>query len=196
MDDNDLLAAVREDFTKVRMTTGAEEILADGGSLRRRRYRRRVYGAAAALAAVAAISVASLVPGSPGTSGTSNVQLTAWTVQKQQDGTVTLVIREVRNLTALQRKLDADGVPAVVYNHTDDPRRTPPGCVVNLMPTNQRVVVVTPGRSVPGSFVLHPSAIPAGSKVLLGFDGLKGLGGAWLFRDARISIVYASANCR
>ena len=64
MDDKDLLAAVREDFAGVRMNTAAETILIDGSSLRRKRNRRRGYGAGVtALAAVAAISGVTLASG-------------------------------------------------------------------------------------------------------------------------------------
>ena len=164
MDDNDLLAAVREDFAGVRMNTEAEAILADGGSLRRRRHRRRAYGAGAtALAAVAAISVASLVPGSSGASGTSDAQLTAWTVQKQPDGTVGVTIRDMLNLAGLQRELNADGVPAVIY--ADE--KNPPGCV-NAKASADMVAVVDPGSQGDSDFfVIHPAGIPSGSELLL-----------------------------
>lgn len=164
MDDNDLLAAVREDFAGVRMNTEAGAILADGDSLRHRRHRRRAYGAAAtALCAAAAISVAALTPGSSGTSGSSNVQLTAWTVQKQPDGTVDVTIREVLNFAGLQRKLNAEGVPAVVY--ADE--QNPPGCVNTKASADMSAVLETGPGSDNAFFIIHPAAIPSGSELLL-----------------------------
>ena len=112
MDDKDLLAAVREDFAGVRMNTAAETILTDGSSLRRKRDRRRGYGAGVtALAAVAAISGVTLASRTSGASGTHDAQLTAWTVQKEADGTIDVTIHDLLNLTGLQQKLAADGRP-------------------------------------------------------------------------------------
>jgi hypothetical protein len=177
MDDNDLLAAVREDFARVRMNTEAEAILADGASLRRRRHRHRAYGAgAAALCAAAAISVASLTPGSASTSGTRDAQLAAWTVQRQPDGTVAVTIRDMLNLAGLQQKLNADGVPAVVI--ADE--RNPSVCRNDKAMKEDMASVIQFGR--PGRpsldrdfFVIHPAAIPSGSKLLLDvFDNTPG----------------------
>lgn len=184
MDDNDLLAAVREDFAGVRMNTEAEAILTGGASLRRRRHRRRAYGAgAAALCAAAAISVASLTPGSaspgppgPSPGGTRDAQLTAWTVQRQPDGAVAVTIRDMLNLPGLQRKLNADGVPAVVIAGEHNPSV----CRNDKAMKQDMASVIEFGR--PGGpsperdfFVIHPAAIPSGSKLLLDvFDNAPG----------------------
>jgi hypothetical protein len=166
MDDNDMLAAVREDFAGVRMHAQAEAILADGGSLRRRRHRRRAYGAGAtALAAVAAISAGVLIPGSSGAGGTSHTQLTAWTVQKQPNGTVDVTIHDLLNLAGLQQKLNADGVPAEVSTDA----HYPASCVNFAAMTEDMASVLTLGPGAPDgyAFVIHPAAIPSGSKLLL-----------------------------
>jgi hypothetical protein len=212
MDDNDLLAAVREDFAGVRMNTQAEAIMAEGASLRRARHRRRAYGAAAtALCAAGAISAVALAPGSSGTSGTSNAQLTAWTVQKQADGTVDVTIREVLDFAGLQRQLNAEGVPAVVYAA----EQNPPGCV-NTKASADMSAVLTPGPGRDNAFfVIHPAAIPSGSKLLLDVFrgnvphgpgkrmaafGVKSAPGVRtshaLTLTTRMDIVYASGNCR
>jgi hypothetical protein len=162
MDDNDLLAAVREDFAGIRMNTQAGAILAGGGSLRRRR--RLAYGTGAtALAAAAAISAAWLAPGSSGT--TSHAELTAWTVQKQADGTIEVTIHDLLNLAGLQQKLNADGVSAEVISDT----HYPAACVDREAMTQDMASVITLGPAVPGQYalVIHPAAIPSGSKLLL-----------------------------
>jgi hypothetical protein len=164
MDDNDLLAAVREDFAGVRMNTEAGAILADGGSLRRRRRRRLAYGTGAtALAAVAAIGAASLAPGSSGT--TSHAELAAWTVQKQANGTIDVTIHDLLNLAGLQQKLNADGAPAEVISNT----HYPAACVDREAMKQDMAAVITLGPAVPSgyAFVIHPAAIPSGSKLLL-----------------------------
>ena len=209
MDDNDLLAAVKQDFAGVRMHTGADAILAEGGSRRRRQHRRLAYGAGATgLAAAAVISTVALTPGSP---GPSHVQLTAWTVQKQPDGTVDVTIRDVLNLAGLQRKLNAEGVPAVVYSDV----RNPPDCV-NAEASSHMGTVVAPGSQTDVAFfVIHPSAIPSGSELLLdvfrgdippgpgkqmaAFGAKTAPGAATKHKlavSARMDIVYAKSNCK
>jgi hypothetical protein len=164
MDDNDLLAAVREDFAGVRMNTEAGAILAGGGSLRRRRRRRLAYSAGAmALAAAAAISAASLTWGSSGT--TSHAELTAWTVQEQPNGTIDVTIHDLLNLAGLQQELSADGVPAEVISDT----HYPAACVDREAMQEDMASVIKLGPAVPDgyAFVIYPAAIPSGSKLLL-----------------------------
>jgi hypothetical protein len=166
MDDNDLLDAVRQDFAGVRMNTAAETILTDGSSLRRRRNRRRVYGAGVtALAAVAAISGVTLTAGTSGASGAHDAQLTAWTVQKEADGTIDVTIRDLLNLTGLQQRLTADGAPAEVVSDA----RYPAACVDRQAMKADMASVITNGPTVPNgyAFVINPAGIPSGSKLLL-----------------------------
>jgi hypothetical protein len=166
MDDNDLLAAVREDFTGVQMGTPTEAILADGASLRRRRHRRLAYGSGVtALAAVAAIGGVTLTSGGAGSSGAHDAQLTAWTVQKEQNGTISVTIRDLRNLAGLEQKLKADGAPAEVISDT----RYPAACVDNNAMAEDMASVITIGSKVPDqyAFVIHPAAIPSGTRLLL-----------------------------
>jgi hypothetical protein len=216
MDDNDLLAAVREDFAGVRMNTEAEAILADGGSLRHRRNRRRAYGAGVtALAAVAAISGVTLASGASGTSGTSHAQLTAWTVQKESNGTIDVTIRDLLNLAGLQQKLNANGVAAEVVSDV----HYPASCVNYTAMKENMASVITNGPGVPDgyAFVIHPTAIPSGSKLLLDVthdttvtsggvttteggvgDRLWGVGASskdGISVSAGMGLVYASGNC-
>jgi hypothetical protein len=166
MDDNDLLDAVREDFAGVRMNTAAETILTDGSSLRRRRNRRRVYGAGVtALAAVAAISGVTLAAGTSGASGAHDAQLTAWTVQKEADGTIDVTIRDLLNLTGLQQRLTADGAPAEVVSDA----HYPAACVDRQAMKADMASVIRNGPTVPNgyAFVINPAGIPSGSKLLL-----------------------------
>jgi hypothetical protein len=216
MDDNDLLAAVREDFTGVRMDTPTETILADGASLRRRRHRRLAYGSGVtALAAVAAISGVTLTSGAASTSGTHDAQLTAWTVQKEQNGTIDVTIRDLQNLAGLEQKLKADGAPAEVISD----KHYPAACVDYKAMKEDMASVIMNGPKVPDeyAFVIHPAAIPSGTKLLLDVTHLVtvtsggvtttigGVGdrlwgfGASLKDGAGVSagmgLVYANGNC-
>jgi hypothetical protein len=211
MDDNDLLTAVREDFAGVRMNTEAGAILADGSSLRRRRHRRLAYGAGAT-ALAAAISAASLTPGSSGT--TSHAEMAAWTVQQQANGTIDVTIHDLLNLAGLQQNLNADGVPAEVISDA----HYPAACVDREAMTADMASVITLGPAVPHeyAFVIHPAAIPSGSKLLLDVThlinvnsgGTTTTGGVNIGRlwglgagskdvsvSARMGLVYDSGNC-
>jgi hypothetical protein len=112
MNDNELITAVRDSFTDVHSATPVERIVGRGRALRAR---RRVPGVAAALgaAAVAAVAVSVALPASHPVGG-SSAQLAAWTVARQDDGSIQVTIRELRDPAGLQATLRADGVPASV----------------------------------------------------------------------------------
>lgn len=109
MNDNTVIAAVREPFTAVQMVTPVEQIVRRGRAVRAR---RRIAGlaAAAAVAAAATVAVTALLPaGHP-----AGAQLAAWTVIRQANGTIYVTIRELRDAAGLQNTLRADGVPVSV----------------------------------------------------------------------------------
>lgn len=204
MDSNDLLAAVREDFSGVRMDTPAEAILADGASLRRRRRRLACGSGATALAAAAAISGVTLTLGAASAGGTHDARLTAWTVQEQHDGTIDVTVRDLRNLAGLEQKLKADGVPAEVISG----KRYPAACVDDKAMKEDMASVFTfrTRPRVPGElgFEIHPAAIPSGTRLLLVTGGLGGPPGLWGvavasprdgFGSAGIGLVHASGDC-
>jgi hypothetical protein len=212
MDDNDLLASVREDFSGVRLDTPAEAILAEGASLRRRRRRRLAYGSGAtALAAAAAVSGAALMPGAASAGGTHDAQLAAWTVREQPNG-VYVTLRGLRNLQGLEQKLRADGVPAEVATGT----RYPAACVDNkaMRPGSANSIFqlsTVPGQPGQIAILIHPAAIPPGTKLLIinpgvhgwpGFPPVPWGGAAGGARSGPISpvniglgLVYANGHC-
>ena len=117
MNDDELITALREQRGKVPMTTPVEQIISRGRSVRAR---RRVPQVAAALGATgaAAVAVGVAVPASyPAASHRASgpaVQLAAWTVARQADGTIRVTVREATDPAGLQRTLRADGVPVSV----------------------------------------------------------------------------------
>jgi hypothetical protein len=212
MDDNDLLASVREDFSGVRMDTPpAEAILAEGASLRRRR-RRLAYGSGAtALAAAAAIVGVALMSGAASTGGTHDAQLAAWTVQEQPDG-VYVTLRDLHHLEGLGQKLRADGVPAEVVTGM----RYPAACVDNKAVHPGLANSIFKFSAVPGqrgqiALLIRPAAIPSGTRLLIinaGLDGWPGfppvpwgaaVSGARSGPNAAVNIglglVYANGHC-
>lgn len=153
------------------------------------RYRRpALLGAAAAAVAVcAAIVVPAVLPAGGG----GSVVTAAWAVQRQPDGTVTVTLKDVFDLGGLQQALDGAGVPATVITVQTNPadytgplvavhpvhQVTVSGCFypttgsyVAPAPVQQAVVtrVVTPaGTDIEALYVIHPSAMPAGSVLLI-----------------------------
>lgn len=121
--------------------------------------------------------------------------------------------RRHRREAGLQQKLNADGVPAEVISDT----HYPAACVDRQAMTQDMASVITLGPQVPDeyAFVIHPAAIPSGSKLLLDVthptvtsggitattggvgDRLWGLGAH--SKDVSVSagmgLVYDSGNC-
>jgi hypothetical protein len=128
--------------------------------------------------------------------GGGSTRLAAWTVIRQPDGGVAIYIRQMRNAAALQARLRKDGVPVRVQfltpgfirRHRHDRRIAqwvPRPCSVidlsekawapldrkvfshPLRPTNKRGVYKDPPGMAGLAFIIHPSAIPAGTGLLL-----------------------------
>jgi hypothetical protein len=119
MNDNDLMTAVRAEFAPVRMNVAADTIMARGRAARRLRH-SRVAAGALAVAFGAGLGIPALTSGG----GTGGAALTAWTVSRQTDGSVTVTIREMQDLPALQAKLADDGARVVIGHGAMTP---PPG---------------------------------------------------------------------
>jgi hypothetical protein len=163
MNDDELMTAVRESFTGVRSATPMEQIVRRSRAVRVQR-RIPVLAGALAIVAVAVVAVTALLPASRKAGHQSGVQLTAWTVVKQADGTVSVTVRELRDPAGLQSRLRADGVPASVSFSGQLPRSCQryaagPG-LINMVFTEQHA----------GGFpvmVIHPSALPGGAGVAI-----------------------------
>jgi hypothetical protein len=151
MNDEQLMTAVREEFSGVRMGTPLVETVRWGRALRAR---RRVWGAAgvvvtAALAGATAMAVtapgggtsgpalsypasASVGPGIGAPTGGTGTTLDAWTVTAGPGGTVDVTVRQLSDAAGLQRALQVAGVPARVAFQDGTPSDSPPlptGCV-------------------------------------------------------------------
>jgi hypothetical protein len=118
MTDDPALAAVSHRLTQARdqlagehMTIPASEIMARDN---RRRARRRRAAAGAACAVTGLAVALALAPGRPARPAPGRVQLAAWTVRANPDGTVTFNLNSTSHPAQLQRALAEAGVPAVV----------------------------------------------------------------------------------
>jgi hypothetical protein len=135
---------------------GATDVISRARKTRRR---RRGLSLAAAGTACAAIGLA-VALGLPSGSQTRPVHmhLAAWSVDTNNNGTVTLTMHELTHVALLVQVLGEAGVPAVVTIHSD--------C---LNPQNQHALARSAAlRSGHTGVVIHPAAIPSGTKILFG----------------------------
>jgi hypothetical protein len=174
MDDNELMTAVRERFDPVRMRTPAEAIAARG---RRLQYRRR--GALAGGALAVALAAGAAVPALTG--GTAappeHATLAAWTVDQRPDGAIAVTIRELRDLPALQRAINAAGARVTITAHKRFPDGEKKACEVREQPAYSGVEF--DGTAGQYFFILHPGRILPGTLLVITvIPGIKQLPGA------------------
>lgn len=172
MNDDELMTMVRESFTGVHSATPVGQIVKSSRAVRIRRLMPGI-SAALAVAIGAILAVSLLTPASH----QPTASLAAWTVVKQADGTVRVIVREFRDPAGLQRKLRADGVPASVIFNPKLPRgalfrdlfRVKHNPCQFRRGQGQLLKVVTgrPHRLREGSTisVIHPSALPSGAGI-------------------------------
>ena len=170
MNDDELMTTVRESFTDVHSATPVNQIVQRSRAVR---IRRLIPGISATLAVAigAILAVSLLTPASQ----QPTARLAAWTVAKQADGTVRVILREFRDPAGLQRTLRADGVPASVIFNPKLPRGAKFRDLFRVkhnpcqFSRNQgqllKVVTGPPHRLRAGSTIstIHPSALPSGA---------------------------------
>jgi hypothetical protein len=183
MNDEELIETMRESFAVVHSRTPVERIVSRSRAVRAR---RRIPGAAGtlAVAAGAAVAVVMLAPAAHQPDHPASAQLAAWTVVKQDDGSIAVTIRELRDPSGLQATLRADGVPASITFfgqpnpacHIDPRAAGLTGTVIETGNPLQRhprpgnFEQTTPPGKPPVSYpvyLIHPSALPHGVGVQL-----------------------------
>ena len=162
MNDNEILDRVTASVSGLHMQTPVDSIVARGHARRRRRM-----SGTAAVGVVAVGLALGLVTVDRGhhtpAASSGGVQLAAFTLVSNADGTATLTLIKGISLdpNALRQKLAAAGVPAVVNLGR--------ACDSHPQPTGLDRVVSAQRRS-DGSVVLviTPSAMPAGAELSIG----------------------------
>jgi hypothetical protein len=116
MNDDPALTALRHRLTKARESLGGEHMTIPASEIfardKRHRARRWLAAGGAACSATGLAVALTLAPGSSARPG--QVQLAAWTVRTNPDGTVTFTLRNTSHPALLQQTLAKAGVPAVV----------------------------------------------------------------------------------
>jgi hypothetical protein len=208
MTDEELITAVRDQRTRVHMTTPLEQVISRGRAVRAH---RRISGAAGALAvaaAVAVLAVTRLAPASHQPSAQPGVQLAAWTVVRQADGTVRVTIREFTDPAGLQSKLRADGVPAsVTFMGQQNPacRLYPSSRALERRVFSHTFEYVAPPRQGPPEtlppqvglvpvLLIHRPALPRGVGVQFASVFTSPSSGV-AHATVRVDLVYASPRC-
>jgi hypothetical protein len=212
MNDEELITAVRDQRNRVHMTTPVEQVISRGRAVRARRRIPGVAGALAVAAAVAVLAVTRLSPAShqpiPQPSPQPGVQLAAWTVVKQADGTVRVTIREFINPAGLQSKLRADGIPAsVTFIGQENPacRLYPPSPALRRRVFSHTFEYIAPPRQGPPTTIppqvglvpvllIHRPALPSGVGVQFASVFAPPSSGA-AHATVRLNLVYASPGC-
>jgi hypothetical protein len=163
----DVYGRVRDGFEPVRMAGDLDAVTTRGGTLRRR---RRVALPAGAGLAVVALAAAFNLPG--GEPVRPAIELAAWSVQPEPDGTVTLTVRELFDPDGLESRLKEAGVASRV----DFLPAGSPGCGGQRegLPALDEVMDRGPA---PGVFHIDPSAMPAGTT--LHFSAVATAGGTF-----------------
>ena len=221
MNDDELITAVRESFTGVRSATPVERIISRSRAVRARR-RLPWFAASVGMAgaAVAAVSVAlpasrpaASVPAvshqvvSHPASGPA-VQLTAWTVTRQADGSIRVTFREATDAAGLQRTLRADGIPvSVTFTGQQNPACQPyPSSGSQAQPSPgqpfggpmagvvSRDFLRNPKQAytTPYALVIHPSALPSGAGLQIWSSGTPGAADNF---QLGVGLVQASPQC-
>jgi hypothetical protein len=212
MIDDELTTALREQRGTVTMTTPVEQIIGRGRAVRAL---RRVPGIAAAVgaAAVVAFAVGVALPAShpavghpsashPAASHPASgpgVQLTAWTVIRQADGSIKVTFREATDPAGLQRTLRADGVPvSVTFTGQQNPacqRYSSSGQAFWPYSPKTDPLVRPTGKdafTTPYALVINPSALPSGVGLEIWTSGTPG--GADNFQ-LQVLLVRTSPQC-
>jgi hypothetical protein len=166
--------------------------------------RRSVAASAAAAATAAGVAALAVAASGPAAQAPTKATLTAWTVKKQPDGTVKIIVRLERDLAGLQLRLRQAGIPANVTLGKLSPEchdapsfssavELGGGVTVPLKAHPHEALVI----SVP-SFTIRPARIPRGEGVALNIWPLavsSGAGGKLLAASMRLRYVRASKQC-
>jgi hypothetical protein len=194
VNDTDPFVTVREGFTVVHMSTPTDAIIARGRSLRRRSRIPAFVAGAIALGMGLGLGISAL----RGNSAPVDTTLTAWTVSREQSGTVLLTVEQLRDPVGLQRILRTDGIPVNVGFYTEaqlNPplpascRKAPMSDQANTQLQDRILVPATSPQIRSISLGVRPGAIPHGIGLYLAVhSGSQGWG--W-----GVDLVQASPAC-
>jgi hypothetical protein len=199
MTESPVLTALRDEFAPVRMTVPAGAVMARGRSIQRLR-RSRAAAGALAVAIAAGLGVPALTAGGSASHPGGSVALTAWTVSTRPDGTVTATIRQLRDLIALQARLNAAGARVTVTSSASTASLAPSAsCAAtpgSPAPWPQAVAVRFPAD---GDFqlLISPARIPLGTvaHIVLTWGEGPGLPGGSALPGVFAFLVHDTAPC-
>ncbi|WP_440087189.1 hypothetical protein [Streptosporangium sp. LJ11] len=163
MNDDDVLNVVRDSMSGVRMSTPAHEVISAARA--RRRHRRLAATAGGGVLAAAVAWTLTLGGQQVNAPPAVHVQMAAFSIDSNADGTVTVKLTKEESLdpATMKNALARAGVPAeVTINKWCD--TTPPGGQDGL----EDVVTMDKVGDRAPQMIITPSAMPAGTKLLIG----------------------------
>jgi hypothetical protein len=219
MNDDPTLTALRYRITEVRdslgdvhMTIPASEIFARDRRRRARHWLAAAGGAAAAAAMAVSVALPASHPAASHPAATHpaathpargpDVQLAAWTVTRQADGSIQVTFREATDPAGLQRTLRADGVPVSVtftghqnpacqpYPSSGSQAKEPFGSAPSAVSGGYH----NPAQSytTPYALVIQPSALSSGAGLQIWTSGTPGAADNF---QVNVGLVQASPQC-
>jgi hypothetical protein len=218
MNDTQLADAVKSGLTEacdslstVHLAIPAREIMARADRARRHRRQGVLAGAGGLAAAAVAVSMAlpashpaASHPAASHPASSPGVQLTAWTVTRQADGSIQVTFREATDAAALQRTLRADGVPVSVtftgqqnracqpYSSGGSQAFGPFGPTTGPLGGPSFVHNPMDAYSTPDALIILPSALPSGAGLQIWTSGTPGAADDF---QVNVSLVKASPEC-
>ena len=217
MNDDELITVLREQRSKVVMTTPVEQIINRGRAVR---VRRRVSGVAAAVGAAAAAAVAVGVafpaghpavrppavrpPSASESARAPSVRLAAWTVTRQAGGSIKVTFRQATDPAGLQQTLRADGVPVSVtftgeqntacqaYHVSASQAFWPYGSRPGPLDGSGFINHPERAYTTPYAFVIDPSALPSGAGLQIWTSGTPGAADNF---QLHVTLVKTSPQC-
>jgi hypothetical protein len=191
MNDQELITAVKQSVSGVRMRVPAEQIVSRSRVIRSRRRIPAMAGGLAVAAGALAITVTAV---SGQASHAPAAQLAAWTVTRQANGDITVTVRELRDPAGLQRTLRAEGVPAsVTFAGQQNPACQGYPAGGDQSQRRQllgRVATLPAGRVY--VLVIHPQALPSGAGLQL-FSSFENIPASP--QGAAVRLVQSSPQC-
>ncbi len=162
-DDDDIIRELRNRLSGPKESPGEMHMDQPPSAImaraRGRRLRWSLTGTAAV--AVAAGATLALTLGGPAGARPVHVNLDAWSVNTNSNGTVTVSVRELHDPAALRRTLAQAGIPAVVNFGQD----CQPAGSSSATPAQTNALNVFPPTTSPGTTIINPRALPKGTEI-------------------------------
>jgi hypothetical protein len=176
-DPSAVLETLKNSLDHVGMHAPAEQFIAAGSARRRRRLAGATAGVVAGAAAITGVTLGLIAPHGPATTNTAggvHIRTVAYTVDSRSDGTVRVSWDKQRYFDdheGLQSALSAAGFPVLIKvgEFCRGPQDTGALGPSGVGPGVDKVMKGEPGSEGQVTFVFTPAAVPAGTRLFIGY---------------------------